>query len=730
MPTLLISVRFHEGRYHGSGEWPPSPARLFQALVAGAARGENLSANAVQAFEWLESLEAPAIAVPSANAGQGVKTFVPNNDLDAVGGDPARIGEIRAGKFTRPRIFDAAIALVYAWAFENDAEVERHAHTICEIADTLYQLGRGIDMAWAQGEIVEEGKADVHLRASGSILWRPSQSGDGTALASPHRGSLASLSKRFKAARARFKPVGTGKKASQLFLQAPKPSFGPVLYNSASTFLLFDIKNADNFASQSLAQIVQFTESVRDVAEKRLKASAWRLDDPKRDACIEKTFVGREAKDADKARRIRITPLPSIGYMHTNRSIRRVAVEIPPDCPIASDDIAWAFSSLTLKHDKETGEVFEELVPAADRAMLGHYGIETKQTSRLWRTVTPAALSPRAARRRIDPQRMHEEAKGGAERLREHAAAEIAVRQALRHAGVNAPVGAVRVQCEPFEAKGLRAEAFANSPRFAKERLWHVEIEFAYPVPGPLLIGDGRYLGLGLMAPVLRHINGVLAFTITDGLAEQADPLGLTRALRRAVMARVQETLGERTALPAFFTGHAPDGKPARSGQHEHLAFVFDVPRKRLLIIAPHILEHRAANRTENRHLHTLEEALADFRELRAGSAGKLSLVSSAVDLSCDPLFAPSLHWESQTPYRVTRHAKLNDATAALETDLATECLRAGLPQPQIEIIRTFAKSDLGLFGFAKLKFNIAVTGPLLLGRDRHCGGGLFEAAE
>lgn len=106
MPYLLISVRFHDGRYHGGGEWPPSPARLFQALVAGAAHGGSLSEPAVSAFRWLEGLAPPVIAAPPAYAGRSIKNFVPNNDLDAVGGDPARIGE-----------------------------------------NALYQLGRGVDIA-------------------------------------------------------------------------------------------------------------------------------------------------------------------------------------------------------------------------------------------------------------------------------------------------------------------------------------------------------------------------------------------------------------------------------------------------------------------------------------------------------------------------------------------------------------------------------------------------------
>src|SRR5579871_519402 len=92
MPALLVSVRFHDGRYHGMGDWPPSPARLFQALVAGAARGQTLPDEVVTALTWLERLAAPFITAPSAVAGRSFRNFVPNNDLDAVGGDPVRTG--------------------------------------------------------------------------------------------------------------------------------------------------------------------------------------------------------------------------------------------------------------------------------------------------------------------------------------------------------------------------------------------------------------------------------------------------------------------------------------------------------------------------------------------------------------------------------------------------------------------------------------------------------------
>jgi len=727
MPALLLSVRYHDGRYHGSGDWPPSPARLFQALVAGAARGEKLSGPVVAAVEWLESLAAPCIAAPSAYAVRSLNMFVPNNDLDAVGGDPARVGEIRAGKTVRPHLFDAAVPLVYVWTFANGTEAERHARTICAIAQDLYQLGRGIDMAWAIGDMIaDEAELAACLRAHGGRLWRPNEGGSGRTLLCPHPGSLASLMRRFEKMRKRFKTIEQENR--QLFAQAPKPNFRPVPYNSPDTFLLFEIKKGDAFVPQPLDRIVTLTEKIRDLAAQRLKTSTWRREDAKREICIEKVFIGRDAKDADKARRIRITPLPSIGHAQTDRSIRRVLVTIPPDCPIATEDIAWAFSGVVIGSDKETGEIIG-LVSAADRTMLAHYGMENAPAARLWRTVTPAALPERAARRRIDPRRMREEAKGGAERAQENARAALAVRQALRHAGMDVPVQAVRVQREPFEGKEKRAEAFAAGTRFAKERLWHVEIAFAQAVRGPLLIGDGRYLGLGFMAPV-RRPEGIFAFAIKDGLADQAEPRLLTRALRRAVMARVQGKTG-REQLPAFFTGHTADGAASRSGRHEHLVFVFDAPRTRLLIFAPHIIEHRDPSREEReRYLPLLTDALEDFRELRAGAAGKLVLVPSFVDPSEDPLLAPSRTWKSLTLYCMTRHARLGDAAAALEADLLAECLRAGLPRPRVEITDVNGKRGLGVFGHARLVFRPAVAGPLVLGRDRHFGGGLFAAEE
>src|SRR5437762_12343308 len=88
MTHLLLTVRWLDGRYHGllgrdgPPEWPPSPFRLFQALVSGVARRGELDTALGESLGWLQKLDPPTIIAPRAHAGQVVTHFVPNNDGD------------------------------------------------------------------------------------------------------------------------------------------------------------------------------------------------------------------------------------------------------------------------------------------------------------------------------------------------------------------------------------------------------------------------------------------------------------------------------------------------------------------------------------------------------------------------------------------------------------------------------------------------------------------------
>src|SRR5574340_1154116 len=727
MTTLVIHVRLHDGRYHGNGDWPPSPARLFQALVAGGGLGGLIKNIDREALAWIESQGAPSIGAPPARQRhRGVLFYMPNNDSDSIEGDAAQIAKIRtATKVFRPYIFDASIPFMYTWSVGQTPDDEKNAMVILSLAERLYQLGRGIDMAWAWGEVFNNGKFDELLAAYPGQVFRPTAGNSGFLLACPGVGSLESIECRYQAQRRRFRYEQSGKSVKVVFRQPPKPRFQTVAYDSPPARQLYELHELmgdGKFAPWPLERVCTLIAQLRDGAVERLKRAM-----PARTAEIERVLVGRKPNgmnDGPTENRVRFVPLPSIGYVHADRDIRRVLVEVPSSCPIRADDVRWAFSGLKVG-DLASSDMHVVLISADDSNFLRHYGMNDDGCHRIWRTVTPAALPESARRRRIDPAHKRDKAKAGVERALEQTRAAAAVCQALRHADVRIAVEAIRVQREPFEGKGARVEAFADSTRFDKHRLWHIEIAFAAPLSGPLIIGDGRFLGLGVMAPLLT-VPGSHTFLVESGLVKMPDPIELARAFRRAVMARVQAVLGDTVILPPFFTGHEINGVPARSESNPHLFFLYMPDLSRLMVIPPHIVESREPRETERKHLHVLDKALSGFYELRAGSMGCLSLRGISIDSDTDSLFALSRVWESVTPYSVTRHIKQGSAVETLSADLRAECDRRGLPKPVVIPGELRGIPGTGLIGAARLVFPTAVRGPVILGKTRYLGGGLF----
>lgn len=719
---LTIHVRAHEGRYHGAGDELPSPFRLFQALVAGAGISGPIDHQTKEALTWLEGLpDAPIVASPRMALGQAVTMFMPNNDLDKFGGDVRNIAKTRgAQKVWRPRHFDAAAPWIYAWPFAEDGGT--HANTVCTLSEKLYQLGRGVDMAWAWGEVLDEAALDAKLVEYNGIVRRPS-AGDGLLLACPSKGSFESLERRYRAPRFRIES------GQRVFVQQPKPSYRQISYESPPVRHVFELRSSADLERRvawPLDGASSLVVAAREAARGRLSAAM-----PNRLADVDRHLVGRKPDGSNAvptASRVRIIAIPSIGMHYADRAIRRLLVEIPAACPLRSEDARWAFSGAELV-DPDTGEVKDVLLsPSAEDDMLRHYGVGA--AARVFRSVTPVVLPEEGKRRRIEPTRKLAEAKRGLERVLEMSGARAAVVQALRHAGVSAPAESIRLQREPFEGAGSRVEPFAEGTRFEKERLWHVEIAFGVPIEGPLLLGDGRFLGLGLMAPARDVVPGSYAFAIVDGLVGRPEPLDIARALRRAVMARVQATLGTRERLSPFFSGHAEDGAPVRRSRSAHLSFAFEPDLRRLLILAPHIVERRAPTPQELDQLRTLDAALEGFGELRAGHAGILSLSPAAIGEFDDSLLGRSRVWKTITPYVVTRHAKCGAATEALAADVRSECRRLGLPEPRLESSNVRGALGIGLTGNVTVFFERRVAGPILLGRTRYLGGGLFRPSE
>ena len=721
--SLLITVRFHENRYHGQQDgfdesfgWPPSPARLFQALVSGAAQGAQLRSEDQRALRWMEKLDPPRIAAPAIRRGQSVRIFVPNNDIDAVGGDPAYVSKIRVGKQWRPCFFDIHEPILYVWDFESGAE---EASQICNIAERLYQLGRTIDIAWAEGQILNREQARKTLEICSSAIRKP-QGGGTTAV--PHSGTLDSLITRHRHKLKRLETVVENRKARQLFSQPPRASFGLTGYDTPAQWLHFELRTrSGSFAPRPLDSAASLITGLRNAAADRLGEAL-----PNKKALFERIIIGRGAGSADLDQRIRLLPIPSIGTRHTDPSIRRIAIEIPANCPVRIDDLQWAFTGVQ-PFDPDTGRVWPGCLASTEDARMAD---RFMQRCKLFRSITPVAM-PAAPRRRLGENC---EEKRGAERYREERTAVAAVIQSLRHTGIRIRPTDILVQRESFQQRGVRAEKFAKGSRFSKHTLWHAEIRFAESIAGPLVIGDGRFCGLGLFEPIAEHIDIVTFRLGATRINTRQDQEALIRYLRRALMSLARNNAGQ---VGRLFSGHEPNGAPARSTNvHEHVFLAVDDSGEggkinRLVVAAPWICDRQSKERIINRRL--FNQVTGNLKELRAGYLGRFdNLVATPVE-DGDPLIGPSRCWISKSPYVATRNLKKReDIASIIKADVITECARRSLPKPtEIEILTSTAGPHGGLpTAKIKIQFAVAVRGPFMLGRNSHAGGGLFHTLQ
>jgi CRISPR-associated protein Csb2 len=129
---LVLSFRFLSPCFHGRGdggapEWPPSPLRALQAVVAASARAGMLEATR-PALTWLECRVSPLIfASDAAESAVGYRLSVPHNAMDLVGrqwsrGAEGNAAEHRAMKSVRPHRLPEDAAVHYAWPLDGDAQ--------------------------------------------------------------------------------------------------------------------------------------------------------------------------------------------------------------------------------------------------------------------------------------------------------------------------------------------------------------------------------------------------------------------------------------------------------------------------------------------------------------------------------------------------------------------------------------------------------------------------------
>ena len=730
MSYLVITVRFLNGKYHGHQDrftdhdgWPPSPARLFQALVSGAAVGKNISDGTRHVLLWLEQLEAPRILAPVIHRGKVVKYFVPNNDLDFVNGDPNRISEIRVSKRECKGYFDETIPLSYIWPVENLGDKKKEIRELCQ---HLYQLGRGFDFAWADSTTIEDDETiDELISNYEGQLWVPG--GEGI-VPCPTRGSFASLSSRFKENLSRMQISARKNQRITRFINPPKPKFRQIGYNFSYQPLVLEIRNRHSFEAQSLRSVYQLVSKIKELANANLSKA---LPDSAR--LIGRVIVGQGASEIDKDSRVFVIPIPSIGMKFTDPSIRRFMVSYPNNCPIRYDDLEWGFTGLEINNPSMETTSLVRTTKTEDYSMLKRYS----RPARIFQSIT-AVATPTAQRKRISPS--IRDAKSGTERNKEEVTAIFAVRQALRHAKIRTEVDSIKVQREPFHRKGVRAEDFAVGTRFSKHCMWHVEIKFRKVHRGPLIIGDGRYAGLGLLVP-MGNCEDIWSFSLSESTKFSPTKFkDVVFALRRALMSRSSALKNGR--VDPLFSGHGQNSLTSATREHLHVfisiyrEIVDNVLRTRIVIVPPWSVFHRKFGEKHSTHdisnqRRHFDNVVTSLSYVTMGKLGRLTLPQPTTVEIDDPLVKMSTKWKSESRFLATHHLPKNSKLKKfLKKNIILECKRRNIPTPEsVEILDAYVGPKGGNPSCnAVVNFKIAIAGPIILGRDSHSGGGLFLA--
>jgi CRISPR-associated protein Csb2 len=479
---LCLSVTFLDPAFHGRAdggepEWPPSPLRLFQALVAACAarQGGDVGGGAGPALRWLEALRPPVIAAPPPHVGAPVRIAVPNNDMDAIaaawakGQEPKKQpSELKTMKTVRPTHLRGADAVHYLYELpEGDGA---HVDTLCAAARSLTHLGWGVDMVAGHGRVIADGSADDPRRAAGCEVWEPADDPSAAGLRVPQAGTLDALVGRHRASLDRL-AGGT------LSPVPPLSAFGVAGYRRAGDpparpFAAFDVwvplrQLAGLVAGKSRYRPFEPTRwavavagMVRSALARAAEASGWPQQRVNAFVHGHTPDGSAQATGEGADRRLAFLPLPSIECRGPSGevvgTIRRVLVTAPPQ---DAAQIAWVRQALSGRElTNQQGDPVATLSPLPDGDATARRYVAA---ARGWSTVTPVVLPGRYT-------------KGEG--------AEIEWREVGFRRGVE-PAGRYRT-----------AETQCRLPRC------HVRVCWPAPVRGPLAVGAGRYRGLGLFA--------------------------------------------------------------------------------------------------------------------------------------------------------------------------------------------------------------------------------------
>ena len=545
---LSIEVNFLTGRYvatahhdRNSPEWPPHPARLFSALVATWADSDEPDMGERRVIEWLESLPPPSICASQAIPRTPATHFVPVNDARIVSQAsynnrakkvdhliaqirqaeadelPARkrqslrtqlkrqrdvsaivasagktplstaVGIMPAGWVTTPKAVRTGQARVYPsytpseprvtflWRAEPTDDITRTIDGLCA---RLTRLGHSSSLVACR--VVSEPPAPNHIPGEGPITLRAVRSGQLAALEREYLKHEASKPRALPFTPVRYRRV-----------EAETTKKHTLKSDTAGDWLVLAfLRGSKRFPSTRAA----------DIATALRGAVFHHAADPMPEGLSGHRRDGRPSTNPHVA----FLPLPWVGHEHSDGRLMGAAISIPDQLDNKSRRHllravgAWesVADPLTLTLGRRGIVEMKRVIGISDLVTL-RAGLWNRRSTR-WTTATPIAL----------PTHPGPLGRGTASaRSKAWARAEQAVIASCRHVGLPEPVEVV-AGLAPLIPGARPAPTF---PAFRQRgpggkpvarRLVHASVTFDRPVAGPLVLGAGRYLGLGLMRPM------------------------------------------------------------------------------------------------------------------------------------------------------------------------------------------------------------------------------------
>lgn len=457
---LTIEVEFLMGRAtisqwndRAQPEWPPHPQRLFSALVAAHSELDGDS-SPEKALRWLEALPPPEIKAdlyPSTRTASSY--FVPVNDEVAKAGSRCDFRHLLERRNRQQRFFPTVVPddPVVAYQWRETPGVDEHRAALKVLVENLTYLGHSSSPV----------RACLRECPVSPTLF-PSSDGD-TSLRVPGPGRLD-----------RLRSVH----ALRLEDESVQPPLGRTYFYeqpNTVTSSLFD-RNAivlRFFAGPriGLDSTLPLMRHLRNALLSRLGQSA-------------EVISGHDENgSASKKLHMSIVPLGFVGSEYADGSIKGVALVLPSAVDSnVKQKLRIALSEPWSLHLGPLGSIdVAYLEPSARNHLKSlDFRIYTG-TSRTWASVTPVVLD------------RHPKKKGPT-------ITEI-ISEACARVGLPAPTE-VNTGTVSAVRGAPRADEFHGQSKQVENRLkQHTVIRFDRPVRGPVILGAGRFIGLGLCMP-------------------------------------------------------------------------------------------------------------------------------------------------------------------------------------------------------------------------------------